>query len=95
MGCDEVVMDIDVYASFPVGSPIDSLIECAGEPYTICCCPCEPDTYEYIYIERYEIAPDVQEQNHYIIKVSNGVIIDKWMEHYDAPIDFTFGRPLP
>ena len=75
-GCfsKSAMMTQDTYYTVQVGTPIKTVIEQNGEPYSI---ETNNGIEEYQYIERITSGNQILYENHYVIGVKGGVVVSK------------------
>ena len=58
-----------------LGTPIDEVVRCHGDPYSVE--SCGDRQFEYVYVERFSMNNELVYENHYILTVVNGQIVSK------------------
>ncbi len=77
-------MSRDEFESIQLGDRIETIEDCAGEPYDMC--SKGDDTFEYEYIEKITFTGKTDVLlNHYYITVSDGIIVGKRFKQESSP----------
>lgn len=71
------------YNDLLLGTPMTRVASCYGEPYDVR--DCGDGTYEYEYIERFDMGNELVYENHYILTVVNGQIVAKRLRQETRP----------
>lgn len=81
------------YNDILLGTSIQEVVRCYGDPYSVEACG--DRSYEYRYIERFAMNNELVYENHYILNVVNGQVVNKRIKtEYRQPFDQLY-QPNP
>jgi len=66
------------------GASISTVIESYGQPDIVQDARLSGKGDEYIYIDRIEVSRDITEHGHYVFRVVDGVVVDKWVDRVES-----------
>ncbi|MBA3721259.1 MAG: hypothetical protein H0W88_02540 [Parachlamydiaceae bacterium] len=85
-GCQPSMTRVS-FEQIPIGAPVASLKEQAGDPYEII--QEEDGSQKYRYLERTQIGPTTIDQTTYDLKVVNGQVVYKECRQADRPLNIS------